>query len=807
MTLKEKLRRGPTWLDGGMGTLLQQKGLKPGERSETWSLTHADDVTAIHRAYFEAGSQIVAANTFGANPLHYGETELEALIRTAIGCVRRAMETAGGRAEERYAALDVGPTGQLLEPFGPLAFEEAVKLFSRVIRIGAEAGADCVLIETMNDSYETRAALLAAKESCRLPVLVSNAYGADGKLMTGATPEAMTAMLEGLGADAIGVNCSLGPAALKDVVRRYLAAASVPVLMKPNAGLPREENGRTVYDVTPEAFAREMIPLVGEGLRILGGCCGTTPEYIRILRERAEGAVPPPLTEKTQTVVSSWCRTAVIGEGRPLIIGERINPTGRKRMKQALADGDMAYLVNEGIAQEESGADLLDVNVGMPGLDEPAVLSRAVRELQAVIPLPLQLDTSSPEAMEAALRVYNGKALINSVNGKPEVMRAVFPLMKKYGGAAVALTLDGDGIPDTAEGRLRIAQRILEEAASYGIPEKEIIFDPLTLTVSADPKAAETTLEALRLIRSRTGRGTVLGVSNISFGLPARERIGSVFLALALQAGLSAAILNPLSTEMLSAWHACLALTGRDEHCAEYIAFASAHPLAAGGAGPGAAAAAPKDGKTLADAVRRGLREEASRRAEGRLREGADPMELVRTEILPALDDIGRDFEAKRAFLPQLMMSAEAAEAAFAQVKAALPAGETTHGRVVLATVKGDLHDIGQNIVRLLLENYGFEVTDLGRDTAPERVLEAVRSLHAPLCGLSALMTTTVPAMAETIDLLHREAPWCRVMVGGAVLTEEYAEKIGADAYAGDAMGAVRVAERLEREAEGGRAE
>ena len=801
--LREKLRNGLTWLDGGMGTLLQKKGLRAGEKPETWCLTHPDEITAIHCAYYEAGSQIVSSNTFGANLFHYSREELERIIPAALACAQKARKDLG--CEERYIALDIGPTGKMLEPYGTLSFEDAVDVFAETVRIGAAGGADCVLIETMNDSLETKAALLAVKENCDLPVLVSNAYGADGKLMTGATPEVMVAMLEGMGADAVGVNCSLGPAALRPVVERYLAAASVPVLMKPNAGLPRAVSGQTLYDVDPDQFADEMAGLIPKGLRILGGCCGTTPAYIEALVRRTGGMNPPPLIEKNETVFTSWSRTVRFG-GRPVLIGERINPTGKKKLKQALAEERLDYVLSEGLAQQEAGADALDVNVGAPGVDEAAMLPRVIRELQAVTELPLQIDTADVRAMESALRNYNGKALINSVNGTRESMEAIFPLMRKYGGVAVALTLDERGIPETAEERAEIAERILRRAEEYGISKKDLVFDTLTMTVSADPKAAITTLEAMRKIRSGIGCYTVLGVSNCSFGLPERDRIGSAFFTMALAGGLSGAIMNPLSTEMMSAYRSYLALTGQDERCGKYIAFAQAHPLeqSSGRDKQKAEAADGAEAKTgtLRHAVMKGLREAAARIAGEEIAGGREPMELVKDEIIPALDDVGSGFEKKTMFLPQLMMSAEAAEAAFGQVKAALTGreGEPAHGPLVLATVRGDVHDIGKNIVRLLLENYGFQVTDLGRDAPPEKIAEAVRRLKAPVCGLSALMTTTVPAMEETIALLRQEAPWCRVMVGGAVLTEEYARRIGADGYAADAMGAVRMAEALEKD-------
>ena len=792
MTLLESLRTGPFFLDGGMGTLLQAAGLRPGEAPEIWSLAHPDVITDIHRRYYEAGSHMVLTNTFGVHPLRYPLDRCEAMIRAAVDCAMAARRSFND-GKERFIGLDIGPCGRLLKPLGTLDFEEAVRYFAQIVRIGAACGADAVFIETMNDGYETKAALLAAKESCGLPVLVSNAYGEDGKLMTGGTPEAMVAMLEGLGADAVGVNCSLGPAALRPIVKRYLAAASVPVLMKPNAGLPTDVNGRTEYDdVPPSVFVRGVTGMVPLGLRIVGGCCGTTPEYIRALRHCIGGMAPPPITEKHDTVVSSRSQ-AVSLNGAPVIIGERINPTGKKRLRQALTEGDMTYVLNEGIAQEERGAQVLDVNVGVPGLDEPALLTRVTEELQAITDLPLQLDTANPAAMEQALRRYHGKAMINSVNGSEAVMDAVLPLAKKYGGVLVALTMDEHGIPDTPEGRLTIAKRILARAEAIGIDRKNIVFDPLTMPVSADRNAARTTLEALRLIRESTGCGTVLGVSNVSFGLPSRETIGSAFLAMALQAGLSAAIMNPCSDKMLGAMLSFRTLAGQDPDCGDYIGFAAA--LAA----PSAAApqtTAEQDG--LRRAVVKGLREEAGRWTRAALAAGRDGLSVIQDEIIPALDEVGRGFEARTIYLPQLMMSAEAAEAAFREIKAVM-GGQAQAARcaVVLATVRGDVHDIGKNIVRLLLENYGYAVTDLGKDVPPEAVLAAVRRLRAPLCGLSALMTTTVPAMAETVALIHREAPWCRVIVGGAVLTEAYASSIGADGYAPDAMAAVRLAEKL----------
>lgn len=800
MGILKLLKNGAVYLDGGMGTLLQARGLKPGENPEEWNLTHPEEVIAIHRAYFDAGSNVVCANTFGANPLRFEKDHLEALVSAALDNARAARDTSAS-SQEKFVALDIGPSGRLLKPYGDLDFEDAVAAFAKTVRLGVRYGADLILIETMNDSYETKAALLAAKENSDLPVFVSNAYGEDGKLMTGASPAAMVAMLEGMGADAIGVNCSLGPKALAPVVEEYLCRASVPVLLKPNAGLPREENGRAVYDVPPEEFAADTGALMEQGVRLAGGCCGTTPAYIAALVEQTKSLTPKPLEKKGFTCVSSYTHAVDLGDS-PVLIGERINPTGKKRFKEALRTGDMDYILTEGIRQQEKGVQVLDVNVGLPEIDEPAVLEETVRRLQAVVDLPLQIDTSDPVAMERALRRYNGKAMINSVNGKAESMEAVFPLARKYGGVVVALTLDESGIPETAQGRLAIAERILERAAEYGIGREDIIFDPLAMAVSAAPEAARVTLESLELIRTHLGCRTSLGVSNVSFGLPGREGINAAFFALAMGRGLSAAIMNPFSAAMLRTYHAYRALLGLDDNCAGYIAFAAQDVPQAPAAAPAAAAAAPQEENfrsALQRAVVKGLKDQAAA-ATRSLLETVEPLEIVRQEIIPALDIVGKGFEDKTIYLPQLLMSAEAAKGAFEEIKTALSAqkGQTAAKcPFVIATVQGDIHDIGKNIVKLLLENYGFAVTDLGRDVAPEAVVEAVQRLHAPLAGLSALMTTTVPAMEETIRQLRLGAPWCKVVVGGAVLTQEYADRIGADKYAKDAMETVRYAEEI----------
>ncbi len=789
MKLTDLLKNSLIVLDGGMGTLLQAAGLAPGEAPEGWCLSHPDEVRAIHRAYYEAGSNVVSTNTFGANLLHYTKEQLAEIIPAAVRLCREAAALTASDTP-RFVALDVGPTGKLLAPFGDLDFEEAVAIFAESIRIGVEAGVDLILIETMNDSYETRAALLAAKENSTLPVFVTNAYGADGKLMTGATPEAMVAMLEGMGADAIGANCSLGPDKLAPVIREMLATASTPIILKPNAGLPISRNGKTEYDVTPVAFAEQVSALVREGVRIVGGCCGTTPQHIQETANAVRELSPVPVPSRARTVISSYAR-AVCFDTAPILIGERINPTGKPRFKQALRDGDVGYILKEGLSEEEHGADVLDVNVGLPEINESEMLCRAVCELQAVTALPLQIDTANPEAMARALRRYNGKAMVNSVNGKEESLSAILPLVKKYGGVVVALTLDDSGIPNTVDGRVAIAERILAAADAYGVRRSDIIFDPLAMAVSADPRAAEVTLATVARL-TKMGCRTSLGVSNISFGLPARDAVNATFFAAALERGLSAAIMNPYSAEMMRVYHAHLALHGLDPNFSRYIAFADSLSEAA------AASVSTGGPSSLSDAIVKGLGAEAGRLT-AELLTHTPAMEVVQNEIIPALDTVGRGFENKTLYLPQLLMSAEAAGVAFERVKAAMPgkAAEADAFPVVLATVRGDIHDIGKNIVRLLLENYDFRVTDLGRDVPPERIVEEVKRRRVPLVGLSALMTTTVPAMEETIRQLREQAPFCRVMVGGAVLTEEYAAAIGADAYGKDAMAAVRYAEEV----------
>ncbi|MBR2327507.1 MAG: homocysteine S-methyltransferase family protein [Clostridia bacterium] len=795
MKFSDFLKNNTVFFDGGMGTLLYSSGLKSGESPERWNVTHSDVITAIHRDYYDAGSNVISANTFGASSLHFADGELEEVIAAAFKNARAAREQSTG-TQEKFIALDIGSLGKLLKPLGELDFEEAVEIFAKTVRLGVKHGAELIIIETMNDCLETKAALLAAKENSSLPVIVSNAYGANGKLMTGATPAAMVAMLEGMGADAIGANCSFGPKQLERVVDELLAHASVPVILQPNAGLPRISEGKTVYDVTPEEFASDVAAAISKGVRIAGGCCGTTPDYIRELTAAAKDINPSQITFKKNTVVSSYTHTVELGK-KPVLIGERINPTGKKRFKQALLEKDIGYILDEGIAQKEKGVSLLDVNVGMPDVDEKEMLTTAVYELQAVTDLPLQIDTSDVTAMEAALRIYNGKPMINSVNGKKESMEAVFPLMKKYGGVAVALTLDENGIPDTAEGRVEIAKRIIKVAKDYGIDKKDLVFDTLAMAVSADSSAASVTLEALKRIKDELGCNTSLGVSNVSFGLPCRDAINSVFFAMALENGLSAAIMNPYSADMMKVYHSYNALAGFDEGFSDYIN--ASEGFAAAVSSPSAAVKKSTDcSSELKEAIIKGLKERAAELASKQLN-SCEPLDIVNGEIIPALNSVGKGFEEKTVYLPQLLMSAEAAKAAFEIIRSATfeKSNEVKKGPFVIATVLGDIHDIGKNIVKLLLENYGFEVIDLGKDVPPERIVDTVIELDAKIVGLSALMTTTLPSMEQTVRLLKQRAPLCKTVVGGAVLTEQYAKKIGADKYAVDAMETVRYAEEI----------
>ncbi len=819
MGILDELKKRIILFDGGMGSLLQERGLKPGELPELWNLTHPEAVYDIHSAYLAAGCDIILTNTFGANRLKYAGTGgpgVEEIVRAGTENAKRAVKAAG----RGFTALDIGPTGKLLKPMGDLGFEEAVAVFGEVAEAGAKAGADLIVIETMSDMYELKAAVLAAKERAKLPIFATVIFDGSGKLLTGGTPEAVTAMLEGLGVDALGINCGLGPIQMKPLAERLTACASIPVIVNPNAGLPRSEKDRTVYDITPSEFAEVMDSILDLGVSAVGGCCGTTPEHMRLLKERVRVRPAPRIEKKNRTVAASYAMAVEFGR-EPVIIGERINPTGKPRLKKALIGHDLEFILGEGIAQQESGAAVLDVNAGLPEIDEASVMAEIVAELQSVTELPLQLDTSDPKALAAALRIYNGKPLVNSVNGKKEVMDAVFPLVRHYGGVLVALTLDEEGIPETADGRLAIARRIYAEAERYGIGREDILIDALCMTISSNPESALTVLETVRRVKTELGGRTILGVSNISFGLPLREHINAAFFTMALSAGLDAAIVNPNSREMMCSYHSFRALHALDPYCSDYIRIygpeAAAKKKAGGqGALPGPAAspetglsgaAAPSEARLspedseafLAASVERGLKDQAARAAEQLLKEHP-ALEIIDSCMIPALDRVGKGFEAGTVFLPQLLMSAEAAKAAFGVIKESMEASGSAQGqkeRVILATVKGDIHDIGKNIVKVLLENYSFQVMDLGKDVSPERIAEETVKGHVKLVGLSALMTTTVPAMEETIRLLRKDAPWAKVMVGGAVLTEEYAMTIGADAYCKDAMASVEYAKRV----------
>lgn len=788
MNIRDFIKNNIVYLDGGMGTLLQKSGLQPGELPERWNISHPEVIKEIHKSYYDSGSNIVNTNTFGANSLKFDADELSEIIYHAVKNADEARKASSGK-QEKFIALDVGPTGKLLKPLGDLDFEDAVKAFAEVISLGVKYGVDLITIETMNDSYETKAAVLAAKENSDLPIIVTNAYGENGRLMTGADPAVMAAMLEGMGVDAIGANCSLGPKQLMGVMDELLKYCSVPVAFKPNAGLPKSDGKVTYYDVDAEEFAQDIKLAVANGVRIVGGCCGTTPEYIKKVCELTRDMRPKEIEKKTYSVCTSYNKAVFFGE-KPILIGERINPTGKKRFKQALLENDIGYILQEAVNQQAKGVHVLDVNVGLPGIDEAQMLTNSVCELQCVTDLPLQIDSSDPVAMESALRRYNGKAMINSVNGKEENLNAIFPLVKKYGGFVVALTLDEKGIPSTVDGRMKIARKILLTAALYGINKKDIIFDPLAMTVSADKMSAVTTLETVKKITEQLGCNTSLGVSNVSFGLPSRELVNAAFFTTAMENGLSAAIMNPYSERMMEAYYSFNVVKGLDENCMDFINFASQQEVQP--------TAKQENSLTLKEAIEKGLKEKASEITTAMLGNSA-PLDIVNAHVIPALDNVGKRFEEKKLFLPQLLMSAEAAKASFEVIKATMSADGSSvkKGSIVIATVHGDIHDIGKNIVKLLLENYGYNVIDLGKNVPPETVLKAVTDNHAPLVGLSALMTTTVPAMEETVKLIKENAPWCKTVVGGAVLTQDYADKIGANKYAADAMETVRYAESV----------
>lgn len=803
MNIRERLGKELLFLDGGMGTLLQAEGLAPGELPETWNIEHPEKVEAIHRRYYEAGSDVVLANTFGANvcKFHDDRYTVEEVIRAGIANAKRAGEQIG---KETYVALDMGPTGKLLKPMGDLDFDDAYEAFAEAVRYGEKYGADLIHIETMSDTYEVKAAILAAKENSSLPVFVTMIFDERGKLLTGGDVPSVVAMLEGLRVDALGLNCGLGPKQMLPILNDLRRYTSLPIIVKPNAGLPKQKNGETYYDVEPDEFARIMQEVVKGGACVIGGCCGTTPEHIKKLVEECKDLPLSEIEKKHDTIVSSYGQ-AVILDDMPRIIGERINPTGKKKFKEALKNEDMDYILKEAITQQDKGAHILDVNVGLPDIDEVAMMEKVVKELQSVTSLPLQIDTVDGKAMERAMRIYNGKPMINSVNGKQVSMDEVFPLIRKYGGVVVGLTIDEEGIPKDAEGRVRVAGKIINEAAKYGIDKKDIVIDVLTMTISSEKDGAKVTLEALKRVREEFGVRTVLGVSNISFGLPRRPIVNSYFYAMAMQNGLTAGIINPSSEDMMKAYRSYNALMGFDENCTNYIStYAGTTETVTVQASQAAAAAgnAPKAAgveMTLKYAIERGLKEEAHHITRD-LIGTREPLDIIQEELIPALNVVGEGFEKGTVFLPQLLMSADAAKIAFAVIKDVLASSgqeEEKKEKIILATVKGDIHDIGKNIVKVLLENYGFDVIDLGKDVPPEAIVEKAVEENVTLVGLSALMTTTVVSMEETIKLLREKKPDCKVMVGGAVLNQDYADMIGADFYGKDAMQSVHYAQKF----------
>lgn len=770
-------------LDGAMGTVLQQKGLPPGGHPELLNLTNPDLIRSVHRDYFDAGSQIVYANTFGANELKLAGTG-HTLQEVVTAGVRLAKAEAG---PGQFAALDIGPLGTLLEPMGSLSFQRAWELFANMAVCGEKAGADLAVIETMTDLYEAKAALQAVKDCTKLPVLVTMSFDEGGRTFTGCTVASMARTLEGLGADAIGLNCSLGPDKLAPLLKELCENTRLPVIAKPNAGLPDPVDGH--YDMDPEAFAETLLPCLEAGVTLFGGCCGTSPEYIWAVRRVLEGKSPAPRHYLGGSFVCTPTNPLRLDGVR--VIGERVNPTGKKRFQQALLEDDLDYILDVAIQQEDAGADILDVNVGFPGVNEAEMLPRVVKKIQSAVSLPLQLDSTNPDALEAALRVYNGKAAVNSVNGEPEVLTRILPIVKKYGASVVGLTLDKRGIPQTAEDRLAIARKILDAALSFGIPREDVWIDCLTLTVSAQQEQAAETLRAVRSIRQELGLQTVLGVSNISFGLPNRGLISQSFLIQALAAGLTLPILNPNQTEMMDAISAFRVLSGADAQCRDYIArFSGAVP---------AVQSVQSAEMTLEDAVCKGLKADAAKLAKAALETG-DELSLVEKRLIPALDRVGEGYEVGRVFLPQLLSAAQAAQAVFEVIRTSIAekgGAPVKKGTLIVATVQGDIHDIGKNIVKTVLENYGYEVFDLGRDVPPETIVQAVVKQGVQLVGLSALMTTTLPAMAETVRQLRTLPEPPVTFVGGAVVTPDYARQIGADYYAKDARESVEIAKKV----------
>jgi len=777
--------------DGGMGTLLQTQGLSAGELPESYNLLHPEIIENIHREYIEAGAQIITTNTFGANryKLQGSGYKLEEIIKSGVEIAKRV-------AQEQWVALDIGPLGQLMEPLGNLSFQAAYEAFQEQVLLGQEAGADLILIETMSDVYELKAAILAAKENSNLPIICTMTFQEDGRTLTGTDPLTMVNIIQGLGVNALGINCSLGPKEILPLAKEILTYSQIPVIVQPNAGLPKEIKGQTIFDVDPVEFAKYIKEMAQLGVTIFGGCCGTTPQHIRALTEALKDLKPVVRQIKKITAVSSATKTVVLGTG-VTIIGERINPTGKKRLREALKNNDLEYILLEGVEQRKRGAQILDVNVGLPEIDEEQVMLKVMTELQSIINLPLQIDSVRKDVLETAARFYNGKPLINSVNGKEEVMAEIFPIVKKYGCAVIALTLDEEGIPPKAEDRLKIAQKIVKRAEEYGIKKEDIIIDCLVLTASAQQMEVQETIKALSIVKKELGVKTTLGVSNVSFGLPNRGLLNRTFLTLALGAGLDAPILNPLDKEIMDTIKAYNVLWAYDLNGAEFIENSKTDEKII-------TSNSQSSDLDLAEIILEGIKGEAEAKTKALLEE-LTPLEIVDTILIPSLDQVGSRYEKGEIFLPQLIQSAETVKKAFTVLKEHLLEKKESNlplqrEKIILATVRGDIHDIGKNIVKILLENYGYEVIDLGKDVPEEVIVERAKADNVQLIGLSALMTTTVRNMETTIQALAKEKLPVKVIVGGAVLNPEYAQMVGADFYAPDAQEAVKIAQNFFRD-------
>lgn len=796
MKVTDILGKRLLFFDGGMGTMLQKYGMKGGDIPELLNITDRSLIEKIHNGYLEAGADIITTNTFGANPLKSDEIggSVEILVAEGTAIAKQCAEKYSTPEKPRFVAFDMGPTGRLLEPSGDLSFDKCCDSFKRAAITAEKSGADLVIIETMSDTLEAKAAVLAVKENTSLPVFCTMTFDENGKTLTGADVTVMCTMLEGLGVDCIGINCGLGPAQIAAMMEELAKYASIPIMAQPNAGLPRVENGQTVYDVGPDEFGMECEKIAAVGASVLGGCCGTTPDHIKKLIERCAG-YSPIVEEKNYTVVTSYSK-AVFLDNRPVIIGERINPTGKKKFKEALKNQDIDYILKEAFSQKDAGADILDVNVGLPEIDECATMEKAVKAISSAVNLPLQIDSSDPATIERALRIYNGKPMVNSVNGKKESLEAILPIVKKYGGVLVGLCLDETGIPPTAEGRVSIAEKIAAEAARYGIRKKDLVMDALTLTISAQQRESAETIKALKIIKEDLGIKTVLGVSNISFGLPRRELINSTFFAMALNNGLDACIINPCAGSMMDTCRSYKALTGIDENCADYVSTYAGTKAQTTVVVSDEKAQENTGIDPLSDVIIKGLKDQAAA-VTAKVLEEKDPMDIINGIIIPALDHVGNEFEKGTMFLPQLMMSAETVKNSFAVIKKSIESSgkkQESRGKIVIATVKGDIHDIGKNIVKVLLENYGYDVIDLGKDVPPERIVDTLIKEDVHICGLSALMTTTVVSMEDTIKLIRESGLDVKVFVGGAVLNQEYADMIGADAYCKDALASVNFA-------------